>query len=110
MFKKLKELIEGLNWGIERTEQKEDYVYEISKYSKLGEDFSFSVVLSKEATLEEIIAEIKKYASDFDAEDHAEMHIENRGRGGTPTSIKSLLEDAEDIKKELEMLSDGLDE
>ena len=44
---------------------------------------------------EDFIRQFESYAEDFDAEEHAEMWIEGRGKNGVPDSIKDLLEDAE---------------
>ena len=49
-----------------------------------------------------------QYANTFDPDEHAEMHIENRGRGGTPSSIRVLIDDANDIKDMLKELANAV--
>ena len=48
----------------------------------------------------------------FDVDEHVEMWIEARRNGvrGVPSSIRELVEDAEDIDKMLEELADALAE
>ena len=101
MNKKTKEIIEGLGWSI----YEGNGHYNISKYSNLGEDFSFSIFAEDE---KHEIREILDFCYDFDYEDHASYYIENRGKNGIPSSIRALLDDAEEIAEDLEKLADEL--
>ena len=47
-------------------------------------------------------------ANDFDIDEHASMHIENRGKFGIPSSVSVLVKDAEDIKDMLKELADAV--
>ena len=61
-----------------------------------------------DGTEEGFITAFVEYANWFDAEDHAEMWIESRGKNGVPESIKDLLEDAEWIKNTLLEVGEAL--
>lgn len=92
MNKALKRVCENLDWTVR--EYEEDI--ELAKYSPAGEDFFFSV--SKDNFLTEVI----NYAEDFDADEHAEMWVENMHTvKGVPQSIRTLIEDADAIKEML---------
>lgn len=75
---------------------------ELEKYSPAGEDFIFTV------SIDNFISDVIEYASDFDADEHAEMWVESRGKNGVPSSIRTLIDDADDIDKMLQELSDTL--
>lgn len=52
---------------------------------------------------------MKEY-EDFDADEHAAMWIESRGERGIPSSIRTLIDDADAIKEMLKELADKLAE
>lgn len=79
---------------------------EFEKHSPLGEDFIF---YAEGTTPEEICDSVYDYDQGFDAEEHAEIWIENRGKNGTPNSIRDLLDDAEAIQGMLDELQEALD-
>lgn len=81
---------------------------ELENYSPEGEDFSMIIDFDKEDVIDSFLKNLKKYESDFDPEEHAEMLIENRGNYGVPNSIRDLLDDAEAIKKMIFELWDKL--
>lgn len=95
------EFIENESWEIEQ----EDNSYRISQYSQAGEDYSFSI--DKDIP-EKFIKDICEYAENFDAEEHAEMYIGMRGTNGVPKSIRTLLDDADEIKEILMALAEQL--
>lgn len=101
MKKKIRKIIEDLGWSIVETG---DSGAEIYKHSPLGEDFYFYV-----SDVKDIVNEVVEYAESFDADEHAEIWIENRGKNGVPNSIRDLLQDADDIKEMLQELSDNLE-
>lgn len=72
---------------------------EMEKYSPLGEDFGMIIHFSEENPADTFMNDLKGYYYDFDPEEHAEMWIENRGKNGTPDSIRDLLDDAKDIEE-----------
>lgn len=54
------------------------------------------------------IKEVEEYANGFDADEHAEMWIESRGKGGCPSSIRELINDADAIQEMLDELAEAL--
>lgn len=96
---KMKKICENLGWDIYISS---GYV-DLSKYSPVGEDFSFSV------SVEDFINDVNYYATSFDEEEHIEMLVDAKKSGisGIP-SIKELVKDAAAIKETLIELSDAL--
>jgi len=92
MNKKLKRICENLDWNIREYETD----IELAKYSPAGEDFFFTV--NKTNFVDEVII----YAEEFDADEHAEMWVNNMHEvKGVPQSIRTLIEDADAIKEML---------
>lgn len=76
---------------------------ELEKQSPLGEDFIAYV------DVEEFVANLRQYCSDFDADEHAAMWINARGRvNGVPESVIALAQDALDIQDMLDELLDAV--
>lgn len=99
MNTRIKRICENLDWVIR--EYEEDI--ELAKYSPAGEDFFFTV--SKKNFLDDVI----EYAESFDADEHAEMWVENMHTvSGVPQSIRTLIEDADAIKEMLLELANKL--
>ena len=99
MNKRIKTLCEKLDWKI--YEYKNDV--ELEKYSPAGEDFFFCVEKN------DFVNNVCQYAEDFDADEHAEMWVENRQTvSGVPQSIRTLIDDADAIKKMLLELAENL--
>jgi len=92
MKKILKRICENLDWNIREYETD----IELAKYSPAGEDFFFTV--NKTNFVDEVII----YAEEFDADEHAEMWVNNMHEvKGVPQSIRTLIEDADAIKEML---------
>lgn len=83
-----------------------EYVAELEFYSDAGEDFVFSIWF--DGTWNDFVEKFREYAMEFDPDEHAEMYVDLRGQRGVPSSIRTLIEDADGIKECLEKLSDGL--
>jgi len=99
MNKKLKQVCENLDWTVREYEND----IELQKYSPAGEDFFFTV--NKENFLTEVI----NYAEYFDADEHAEMWVDNMHTvSGVPQSIRTLIDDADAIKEMLLELANKL--
>ena len=90
----------------ERTYNNDGYDVELETYSPEGEDVIIPLIY--DGTEEDFIRQFEKYTEDFNAEEHAEMWIEGRGKNGVPDSIKDLLEDAEWIKDTLMEVAEEL--
>lgn len=89
------EVMESLDWRIH--DGGEDI--EIENYSPAGEDLVFTLYGE---TLLEAVTEL--YES-YDAEEHAELWIDSRGKNGVPGSIRELLDDADSIEEMLRELA-----
>lgn len=99
MNKRIKKICEKLDWNI--YEHNNDV--ELEKYSPAGEDFFFCVDKN------DFVNNVIEYAEDFDADEHAEMWVENRHSvRGVPQSIRTLIDDADAIKEMLIELADSL--
>lgn len=77
---------------------------ELENWSPAGEDLNVSLYEK------DVIREMREYANDFDPDEHAEMWIEVRGKRGVPNSIRTLIDDADEIEKMLETLADAFEE
>ena len=104
MTDKLKKLIEAkadeLGWSIYCDDEGG---WDFGKYSPAGEDFSFYV------RGEDIVKEVYEYYEGFDPDEHAKMWVEAQGRvAGVPSSIRTLIDDAEAIDEMLKELADAL--
>ena len=92
----------------ERSEQHGEFVREIEFYSPEGEDVI--EVIFYDGTDESFIKAFRSNAENFDANEHAEMWIRNRGQvGGVPEYAKDLITDAEWIKDTLLSVADELE-
>lgn len=112
LSKRIEELLEKHDFSVcgeitERTYNNDGCDVELETYSPEGEDVIISLIY--DGTEEDFIRQFRSYAEGFDAEEHAEMWIESRGKNGVPDSIKDLLEDAEWIKSTLEEVADDLE-
>lgn len=107
-MEELKTYIKEQGWWVSECSFGDERVgWEIGQCSPAGEDFFFSFMHDND--VEDAINEIKRYAYDFDEEEHIEMYVEARKNGlaGVP-STKELVEDAAEIQKMLDDLADGV--
>lgn len=81
---------------------------ELEKYSPAGEDFSMIIDFDVDSPINSFLENLKEYSEDFDIDEHVEMWIPKRGKGGCPESISELVEDAEAIKNMIFELWDAL--
>ena len=98
LSKRIEELLEKHDFSVcgeisEIYREKGQYDIDLETYSPEGENVIVS--LTYDGTEEDFIRQFESYAERFDAEEHATMWIEQRGKNGVPDSIKNLLEDAE---------------
>lgn len=97
---------EELGWCI----HEENEEWEFGQYSPAGEDFNFCVCTSDVNGPEDLVREIRSYADDFDAEEHAKMWIEAQGHVSGVPDIKTLVKDADDIKLMLNKLASAMED
>lgn len=96
------DILEENDWSV--SSYTDDGRVELQKYSPAGEDFSIIV------EVENFTEAVREYANDFDANEHAAMWIEARGKvNGVPESIKELIDDAEEIQEMLNELADAVE-
>lgn len=96
------EIASSLDWNVFISDN--DYGFET--YSPAGEDFIFYIPVSNDPS--RIVASIRDYADDFDVDEHVELWIGSRGQNGVPSSVRELVEDAEEIKSMLDDLAEAM--
>ena len=99
---KIVEIAEAQGWGVSII----DGEYEFETYSPAGEDFIFYIPVSDDPS--RIVASIRDYADNFDVDEHIELWIGSRGQNGVPSSVRELVEDAEEIKSMLDDLAEAM--
>lgn len=82
-----------------------DIGWEVGQYSPAGEDFFFCFEHNND--VETAIAEIKRYAYDFDINEHVEMWVMARHSVSGVPDVVTLVEDAKAIQDMLDALADG---
>lgn len=111
LSKRIEELLEKHDFSVcgeisERYREKGQYDIDLETYSPEGEDVIVSLIY--DGTEEDFIREFISYANNFDADEHAEMWVNSRGKDGVPDNIRDLLEDAEWIKDTLMEIAEEL--
>lgn len=107
--KKIIKIMEDEGWKIyDITKQDDEYYVEIENYSPEGEDIVETVWF--DGTNKGFIEGVRKSAESFDADEHAELWIDSRGKNGVPNTIRELLDDADAIKDMLIDIADKLEE
>ena len=79
-----------------RGKQDGEHYAEIETYSPAGEDVI--VTIWHNGTPKSFIEAFRAYAEDFDAEEHAALWIDSRGKNGVPATLRELLDDADAIE------------
>lgn len=90
------------------TEQNGEYYAELNQSSQAGEDWWVNIWF--DGTSENFIEKVERYVDNFDIDEEVEPYIECRGQNGVPSSIKTLVEDAEWKFEQLENLSEALND
>ena len=91
----------------ERYEQDGEYYREIEFYSPEGEYVLETIWY--DGTDDGFIEAFRQLADNFDADEHAEMWINNRNVKGVPDSVRALIDDAENIKDTLLEVAEKLE-
>ena len=81
------------------------FYVELEYWSSLGEDCIIALVTDT-LTVDDIIKEMEHYVDSFDSEEHASELYNLHGKYGTPTSLRALLEDADEQAKKLQEVYD----
>lgn len=107
-FEDIKKMAEDMDWSCEYSSKESSVRIELRLSSPAGEDFFLEFEAHSSANL---IDQIAKAAQDFDVDEHVSDLIcwsKNDSLSGVPTSVSTLLEDANAIKDALQKLSDAL--
>lgn len=103
---------EELDWTYavyEEPRQNNRTFVEMGKYSPAGEDFSMIIDFDAEDQAESFLKDLWDYADNFDIDDHVEMWLPERGKGGCPDTARELVEDAEAIVEMIKELYGQMD-
>lgn len=86
----------------------ENYIT-LERFTPAGEDWC--PIIWFDGTNEGFVESVRKLYENFDVDEEAEIYIENRGKNGIPSSIRTLINDAEwkedvlgELAEELEKL------
>ena len=105
--KKVMDVLEACGWRLNSIEkQNGEYCAEIENWSPAGEDLPETIWYN--GTGKGFVEAVQEWASDYDADDHAEMLVEFRGQRGVPNSIRDLINDADAIGEMFDDLAENL--
>lgn len=85
-----------------------EYVAGLSFYSPAGEDVVVDFFF--DGSLGDFTYQFRQYAAGFDVDEHVKLWIDGMGKNGVPSTIRELVEDAEDIEAILNEIADLLDD
>ena len=83
-----------------------EYIAELETSSPAGEDLIIDIWY--DGSTYDFVASFRRYATDFDPDEHAEGWIEFRGSNGVPNRIRELIDDADAIDAMLNRFADEL--
>ena len=97
--------------SINTEQEKGIVVFEFSKYTPAGQDFSFSATM-KDNSLDSLVADMKEYYEGFDVDSEAYLWLDKNGHGknGAPYRMKDVLADMEEAEKNIESLLNAIRE
>ena len=98
---KYEDVLESLDWRVVGKDLK---TVDIENWSPAGENIVITL------KTDDLPGSAMEEYENFDADEHAEMWIENRGKRGIPSSIRTLIDDADAIEGMLKELADRLAE
>ena len=105
--KKVMDVLEACGWRLNSIEKQDgEYCAEIENWSPAGEDLPETIWYN--GTGKGFVEAVQEWASDYDAEEHAEMWVESRGERGVPNSIRDLINDADAIGEMFDDLAEKL--
>ena len=105
--KKVMDVLESCGWRLNGIEKQDgEYRAEIENWSPAGEDLPETIWYN--GTGKGFVEAVQEWASDYDADEHAEMLVEFRGQRGVPNSIRALIDDADAIGEMFDDLAEAL--
>jgi hypothetical protein len=101
--KKLADILEANGWTFnEPQKQGKEYYLEINHETPAGEDWWENIWY--DGTISGFYKGVIEDYNNFDVDEDVEIWIGSRGKGGVPSSIRTLVENAEYKEKTLEEL------
>lgn len=108
---KITECAESNGWSVslDIKHEKNIAVFEFSRYTPAGQDFSFSVTM-KDNNLDSLVANMEEYYEGFDVDSETYLWLDDDGHGknGAPYRMKDVLADMEAAEKYIESLLDAI--
>ena len=108
---KITDCAESNGWSVSMdTEQEKDIVvFEFSKYTPAGHDFSFSATM-KDNSLDSLGDDIEEYFEHFDVDSEAYLWLDDNGHGknGAPYRMRDVSADMEAAERYIESLLDAI--
>lgn len=102
------EIVEGYDfWINDVCQQDKEYYVEIGKITPAGEDWMVCVWF--DGTADGFAESVRLLYEAFDVDEEVEVWVEGRGKNGVPSSIRTLVEDAEWKESELLKLAEKLE-
>lgn len=98
------DVLENNGINVEKTDEKNEYMLEW--WSNAGEDMVDYVTAQND---KEFADRYREIALDFNADDHAEMYVNMRGKNGVPQTIRELIDDADSIQEFYSNVSKEID-
>lgn len=101
----------GWNVSINTKQEKGIVVFEFSKYTPAGQDFSFSATM-KDNSLDSLVADMEESYEGFDVDSEAYLWLDENGHGknGAPYRMRDVLADMEEAEKSIGSLLDAIRE
>lgn len=101
------EILEDQGWRLLEVGEQDGCPYvEIENWSPAGEDLPETIWIEEGDTF---ASAARKWADSFDKDDHVELWVESRGERGVPSSIRELVDDADEIQQMFNELADALE-
>ena len=108
LSKEIIEVIEKEGFTVLISKQQNGYCVDLNRSTPLGEDWWVGIIFDE--TEKDFVTEVRDYYMGFDPDNEVELYVKNRGRNGTPNSIRALLKDQDWKDEKLKSLSDALDD
>ena len=99
----------GWNVSIDTKQEKDIVVFEFSKYTPAGQDFSFSATM-RDNSLDTLVADMEEYYEGFDVDSETYLWLDDNGHGtnGAPYRMRDVLEDMEAAERSIKSLLDAI--
>ena len=67
-----------------------------------------AIEIDYDGTIDDFVSEFTKYVDSYDIDEEVEIYSVNRGKNGIPSSIRTILENCEEVKETLDKINDKL--